>query len=557
MIVSMPESLTRRVSLLDWLAPFARAEPGSRGGAPQPIGPPLVAHIVSLALVAAVYAVLARGQWFFYDEWDILDPSKVWDVLAPHNGHLSLGLVVVTAVINSVVGLHLYWPYLAVTIVIHLVIVHLVWRVMMRSGVLPSVAILVSLVFALLGVGAENTLWAFQTGFIAPIALGLFAFELLDRPRPTRRRVIVAAVVLGVGILFSSTALPFFAIGLLIILLRRGWLTALVVAVALGVPYLAWRLMYVRGAQPTDAFAAHGAADYLGRVPGFLVTSLVSSLGAVGPVPVLAGAIFVLFLVWVAVQVARTRVRDLPLPFLLLLVGVSFGLLVAASRLHIGGDGSPGRYVYVYVAVAAPAFGMAITWLIQRSQLVLLLVSVSLLALVAFNGVALAINARSQASGEQFTQQSVSAAMQLLKQGLISSGDTPMPELAPQLSAGELKRLVDAGELTIHPYSLSAMLSDLVNLQLTTHQLGGSPALTDCTPQQDGFTLAPGSQHRVELRANQAETVSITVVRGDARSAYTQVKLQPGVQVLVGFDNDTIILSPPTVGAICIPPVSR
>ena len=549
----MPNSLARTSRLRRWLAPYLTPDVVPASARQRATLFPFFVHIFSLVLIGVVYVVLTRGQWFFYDEWTFLDPANTWAILAPHNGHLSLALVVITSVIKSVVGLHAYWPYLAVTIAIHLVIVHLVWRAMNRARVLPSITLLGSLVFGLLAVGAENTLWAFQTGFIAPIAFGMVAYELIDRQHPCTRRVVIAAVLLGVAILFSSTALPFFAVGVLLLLVRRGWLTALVVALAIGIPYLVWRVLFVRGSQPTDSFAAHSIGDYLARVPTFLVTSLVNSLASVGPGPALAAAVLVAFTIWSATDIKGRKAREIPVAYYLLLVGLVFAILVAVSRLRLGEDGSAGRYVYLYVAVSAPAFGMALTWLVHNSRVAMAGAAVGLAVMVAFNAVNLSINAKSQASIEQFTEQSVSAAIQLAKAGSLRPTDVPMTVLAPSLTVREIVALADSGKLTQGPFGEAAQLSDLVNVNLKTDPLPGSPPLTDCTPGDQGFHLDPGPQHQVELRSSKPETVGITVVQAGVSSAYTQLQLHPGVQQLIGFDDATIVVNEPTNGSVCIP----
>lgn len=536
------------------VTPQLPAGPGPASAIPSRFA--ILLHLASLLLIAAVFAVLARGQWFFYDEWQFVDPAQSWNLLAPHNGHLSLGLVLIFSTIKSVIGLSAYWPYLAVTILLHLGIVHLVWRALNRAAVQPLIALLLSVGFGVLAVGADNTLWAFQSGFIAPIALGLAAFEVIDTGRWNVVRSIVVALLLAIGICFSSTALPFFAIAVLFLLVRRGWVSALVIGLVILIPYLGWRLMFVSGPQPTDAYAAHGVGDYLARVPEFLVTSLVNSIAATGPGPVLAAALFVAFLVWVAIDLRGRRIRQIPVPFFLLLVGLVFSLLVAMSRLRLGDDGGDaGRYVYFYVAVTVPAVGMALTWLIRDSRVVLATIGVVVLAAVSFNAVGLVVNARSQAAIEQFTKQSVSAALFLASEGEASGNQHPIPVLAPSLTIAELEALQSAGDLKAGPYSRDALLSDEVSLELQTDPLPGSPALTDCTAGSAGYVMSPGPQHQVELRAQSAQVVSVTVQLAGATSAYTQIELKPGVQQLIGFDDATITLGAPQSGALCIPQI--
>src|ERR1041385_1004162 len=143
-------------------------------------------HVATLVLAAGVLVHFARGQWFWFDEWDFLTLRGIRHapigLFQPHNEHWSTVPILVYRALGAAVGLHHYLPYLAVVFVLHLTAAHLLWRIMRRGGVAPLVAAAAAGVFALLGAGYENLLWAFQMGFVASLTLGLAHVLLVSGP---------------------------------------------------------------------------------------------------------------------------------------------------------------------------------------------------------------------------------------------------------------------------------------------------------------------------------------------------------------------------------------
>lgn len=544
-------SPSRRFRVARWLVAYA--EPVDRVDgirSSRSTRPLLVVHLVSLVAIAAVYVVLARDQWFFYDEWDLLRPGNEWNLLAPHNGHLSLGLALVMAVVKSMVGLHAYWPYLAVTIGFHLAIVHLLWRLMNRVGVQPLIALLLSLVFAFLAPGAENTLWAFQTGFIAPLAFGLGAFLIIDRST-SRSSLVQAAALLAAGLLFSSTAIPLLVAALAFVWVRGRRLAAIVIALAIGIPYLVWRLVFV-GRQATDSVAASGPGDLLVAVPQYIVRGLVDGIASIGPFAPVAGALLVVLAIWLLRRAARTAFAATPVWSFLILGLAVFALLTAVSRVGLGPESaSAGRYVYVEAVLAFPAIGVALSAAATR-RAALGAVAVGLVVLVGYNGVGLAVAARSQGGLEQFTREAVSAAVAV--GGHADAAAVPLPIVAPTLTMGEIRSFVASGAFTPTAFDSTARLSAEVGLTLTARRIAAPGALTDCVPDAEGgFQLPAGASHQVLLNADTATPVTVTVTQAGVSSAFTRIVLDPGAQQLIGFEDADIRLSVPGTGGICVP----
>src|SRR6188508_3441715 len=101
---------------------------------------PVAAHFGSLVLGLAYILIIARDQWFFGDDWAILAPHLDGSVMLPHVGHWNLIPAIVFPAVRETFGLDTYLPYLALAVLAHLAVVHLVWRILNRVGVQPWIA---------------------------------------------------------------------------------------------------------------------------------------------------------------------------------------------------------------------------------------------------------------------------------------------------------------------------------------------------------------------------------------------------------------------------------
>jgi hypothetical protein len=121
-----------------------------------------------VALAAGLLlAVLGRGRWFYYDEWEVLatrHATSAADLFRPHNEHWITLEVLVYRALAATVGLRSYLPYQAVVVALHLTVAVLVRVVMRRAGVGPWTATLAAGLLLLLGGGDQNIVWAFRWG---------------------------------------------------------------------------------------------------------------------------------------------------------------------------------------------------------------------------------------------------------------------------------------------------------------------------------------------------------------------------------------------------------
>ncbi len=208
---------------------------------------PTTWHLLSLIASAALLVVLARSQWFYFDEWAFLVPDNGSSLFAPHVGHWSTSPILITHALRAVFGVNTYWPYILLALAIHLALCHLVWRLSLRAGVNPWIATALSFMLMVLGAGAENILWAFQIGFMGAMLLGLIVIALVDRPQLSRR-AFIAVIVLSVwSLTFSGTAIPMLLAAGLVSLARRGVRTTIILFSPAAVVYLAWYAIFMRG----------------------------------------------------------------------------------------------------------------------------------------------------------------------------------------------------------------------------------------------------------------------------------------------------------------------
>ena len=113
-------------------------------------------HGISLAIALPLLLWIDRHQWFSGDEWDFLvrrgvlgnSELSLWQ---PHNEHWSTLPILVYRGLFSIFGVRSYLPYLLVLILLHLLVAHLLWRLMLRMGVDWLVATAVAAVFMVVG----------------------------------------------------------------------------------------------------------------------------------------------------------------------------------------------------------------------------------------------------------------------------------------------------------------------------------------------------------------------------------------------------------------------
>jgi hypothetical protein len=330
-------------------------------------------HGAGLAVALGVWLYLDRGLWFFGDEWDFLvrrgvvgAPASVW---APHNEHWSTLPILVWRAIFSVVHLGSYWPYLIPTLLVHLVVVHLVWRRCLRIGTGPWVATGMGLVLGLLGSGAEDLSWAFQLGFLGSLALGLGALDVADSPTrpPSRRRdLLVSALALAAMMCSTVGNATTVALGVTLAV-SASWRRLIRVV---GPPAACWALWWLlAGRQGMAAMGDHVDGSVLDHAPAFAWNEVVTDVGRAAGLRSLGTLLAVALVAWVV-----SRLRGLA-PAHRSIVGLAAGaatfyFLAALGRDH---DGlmTPSRYVYIGAMLLAPAAAGALSFALAAGGVLL------------------------------------------------------------------------------------------------------------------------------------------------------------------------------------------
>lgn len=396
-------------------------------------------------------AVAGRGQWFFGDEWAFLGRRDVgrdtWEaLLRPHNEHLSALPVAAYRSLLAVVGLQSYWPYLAVVLALHLVLAHLLWRVMLRAGAAPLTATALATLAALLGAGAENLLWAFQMGFVGSLTAGVGAVLLADHGGRLGLRDAGAVLLCLVALACSGVGVAMTAAVTLVVLLRgRGWRAAALVTALPAAAYLAWYLALGRDstAQPAPPLPPLG----LGAVPRFAFDGLAHALGeATG----LRGGGAVLLLGLVVVLVRRPALLQGRTAAAAACAGgaTAFFVLAGSSRVAFGLEQARvSRYVYVGALLLLPLAALALDVVLERLRRPVLAVVPLVGCLVVVNVAALYDAADRTRPREQGIRAVVLASAELVEGPREVLGFKPDPELSTDLTVNGLRRLVERGRL--------------------------------------------------------------------------------------------------------------
>ncbi len=470
--------------------------------------------------VAAVvhYLVIGRRQWFYSDEWDLIvtrsatDPD---DLFRPHNGHWVLVPTVLYRFLFRVFGLTSYLPYQVPVVLAFVTSGASLRAIVGRAGAGPWVATLVGALFLTLGSGIENIVFGFQISLVGSVAFGLGALVLVDgdrRARPLAGRGVLARwwtigdtgalVCAALALLCSGMGITMVAVAALVVVVRRGWLPAVLFTVPLAAMQIAWTLWYDAGdARPGS----------LGSVVRFVLVGLdetakdLSQLGTVGVVVVvvlLVGGGVLRFTQDRPSSAAgstdpvgagtraegsesrgwRATVDDLAVP-LALVVGV-VGLLVFAAIGRAGPfgpeSGRAERYTMVAVAFLLPMLGVAVDAICRRSTPVGVL-ALAVLVIGAPLNVAVGLDSIERRDGAVERTRSILLALTADPRFDSARDDQhPMPGagMAPLVTVGWLRQAVDEGWIEV-PATVEPIVAAEAGFRLLIDQTvdrSGGPA---------------------------------------------------------------------------------
>ena len=494
-----------------------------------------IGHVVSLVAAAPLVLWFNRNQWFFGDEWEFFaNRMSGWGrvLLEPHNEHWSTGPILAYRAVYSAVGLRSYLPYVAVLVGLHLVAAHLLWRVMNRVGVAPIVSTALAAVFAVLGSGAENLLWAFQIGFVGSVAAGLLHILLVDHAGPFGRRDRLAWVVAVVGLLFSGISVTMTATSGLVVLLRRGPRDAAATVAPPAAVYLLWLAAVGRHGLDDHDRTLAGMLD----APAYLWTGLTSAFERASGIPGAGAVLVVLVVAWLLRQ--RAVVGAPAATATAMAVGSAFLFLVlAVGRTGLGvGQATAGRYVYIAAALLLPAVGVMLSEATRGLKSRQAAAAALLLPVLVHNVGAFRAESHLQADREAVIRTRLLAAAKLTESGPPLAATQPEPAFSPDVTVEVLRRLAGDGALPDEPIDEVDVLTAAATLQVALAELppvaaaGTAPPTVATAVNDRGCLLVgPAGASPVDVRFAGPHAVSLRTPTGGDVTVVLHSAAQPGL----------------------------
>jgi len=338
-------------------------------------------HLLSLVLTGAYVLWTARSVPFYWDDWAFVsalgaDPSWSW-AIAPHNEHWVVLPKLGYWLVDAIFGTGAAFPYVALTVVLHVVLAHLLWRLAIRSGANDWLATIAAGGFVVFAAGIENVLFAVQMSLVGSAVLGTLGVLELARPG-ARPRAPIVVVTTCLSVMTFGVSVVFLAVSAIYLVSQRRWrhLGWLVPAMALFGGYLL--VFHSQAAGPP-----RGSADWatlalyvptgIGlsfsavapwRPPNEVVNPVISPLigmVALASLSVLGGAVMAAAGVrrWRPAPVAWAYLAGCPLAW----------LVVAVSRVQFGlGTVMYSRYIYVGTVFLLPFLVTFASKLVQGSR---------------------------------------------------------------------------------------------------------------------------------------------------------------------------------------------
>jgi hypothetical protein len=226
--------------------------------------------VVGMLASTTVLLLNARKMWFFGDEWAFIYHRALTGgdgpgIFEPHNEHWSTIPLVLYRVMWHVVGLQHYPIWVLMPVLTLMVGAAAMFVLLRRAGGSDWTAVICAVVLAWNGSG-EDTLWAFQVGFLGSMTAGILAC-LAYQEMESRRGLVLANVFGVVALMCSGLGVPMVAWVSLFALMLRGWRAALSVGVVPTLVYGLWYVTYgVDGVDQTQGLPDPGPAAFLNYV---------------------------------------------------------------------------------------------------------------------------------------------------------------------------------------------------------------------------------------------------------------------------------------------------
>jgi len=443
-------------------------------------------HYATLLLAYPLLLWLGRSTFFRHDEWRIVlghtgAGSQPWDVFAPFDIHWSTAVVLIYRAVGAVAGSSSYLPYLGVSLAVHVVASHLLWRVLLRCGADRWIATGLVAAFLVLGAGWEALYWVLSLTSTLPLALVLGAALIADRaarggragglqpaeegagrgriclPRLGARLSAPVTMLTLLAVMSGGPGVAMLVIPALVGLQRGGPRRAVsLVAPAAGV-YVLWLAL------AGSAILHHpGTTSGGGAVAGFVWDGLTASMATMlGPAALGVAALLGLG-AWMAV---RAHARALPPLIPACAVGAVAVFALTALGRGNGGDATTSHYLYAGIGLLLPGAALALTDLVRRLRLPRTALLAGLGVVVAHSGAMLALDADALTHDDQASRSLLLAAARLSQDGTALPDSVPEPILGWAVSTADVERL-RAQDVLVPPAALDPAVAAEVSLRI-------------------------------------------------------------------------------------------
>ena len=434
---------------------------------------------------------LTRNVWFFADDWEFLARRRhgttvgIW---VPHNEHWSTMPILVYRALYDMVGLRSYRPYMAVLVVLHLLVAHLLWRWMRRSGAGAWTATALVAMFLMLGAGAECLVFPFAMNFTGALVFGFVALLLVDHGGRFGARDLLAWPVAVVALMWSGVAVSLVAVMSIAVLLRRGARDAVLTASVPALAYVTWFMAVGR----SNANTTPATRVQLLGIPTFVWNGLTHAAegitGLSGAGPVLVVGLLVLLL-----RRGHPVRRRAAVAYATALGAVVFLSVTGYGRIALGTDASASRYVYVVCALLLVGSAMVLAALGRSSRAVAGVVLV-VAGAGTLQGAGQLVNAtRQRVALLSPAEHQILAAARMVETGQpIIAGPEALPEptYSFDMPLGAMRQLVDEGAFgTVPEQPPESRLAAALQLQVV---VGAAPAVTGPAPR---LSSTPAGSH--------------------------------------------------------------
>ncbi len=524
------------------------------------------ALLVGLLVAGGILVLFARRLYFFGDDWAHLlargTTSQLdYGLLTPHNEHWSTVPILLYRAMFAVFGLDHYLAFAVPVILVHLALSALLYAVLVRLGAGRGPALVVALVLAFYGGGAEDTLWDFQVGFIGPLLTAFAAIWVWIR-WPSRAWSVAAVVaLLQIGLMCSGNGISGVVLVVAFVLLTSGFRYAVAVGVVPTLIYVWWYLAYARevpNIEVTDN------SDYL-TIPEYVWTGLVHAFDKVSGIDGAGPALLIgLMVAPFVIRGADPRLRALACAGVVTAF-VQFGLQ-ASTRVSLGvGQALADRYTYLVLVFFCPSLAMVVAWLWRRIAGGARTTpegprawtpGAAALALAALVGSLYVVNGVADQRSFVETRRSMSPDLQRLLRGIQAVtldettwlNDQPFPLYHGNITATLLSTPEIREALPPAPVSARTRLDGqaLVNVGVSpatfglpmTTELVSSPGLEVGKPTDDGCTTYTSTAGGPAFAFESPETGAEMTVTGPATQMTTQLddgelKSQSSTRVIV------------------------